>query len=152
MNKDKCLETVNRKNAVQGEDRNKLRTYAKFKSEYVVEPYLVQTLPKIHRSSIAKFWCGVAPIRIETGRFERLKEEDRVCAPCNVTETEKHVLIDCPFYFDLRFELLQSCKRPCDTFETFNDEDKLNFILANPNVVTISAKTCYSILERYRAF
>ena len=91
-------------------------------------------------------------IRIETRRFESLKEEDTVCAHCNVTETEKHVLIDCPFYFDLRFELFESCKRACDTFETFNDEDKLNFILANPNVVKISAKTCYSILERYRAF
>ena len=94
----------------------------------------------------------MAPIRIETGRFERLKEEDRVRAHCNVTETEQHVLIDCPFYFDLRFELLEGCTRACDTFETFDDEDKLNFILANPNVVKISAKTCYSILERYRAF
>ena len=28
--------------------------------------------PKLQRSALAKFRCGVAPLRIETGRYERL--------------------------------------------------------------------------------
>jgi hypothetical protein len=41
-----------------------------------------------------KYWCGVAPIRIETGRYERLNVTDRICKICdnhdNEIEDEKH--------------------------------------------------------------
>ena len=37
--KDKWLGAVNRQNAAQGQCRNKLRTYSKFKYEYTGEPY-----------------------------------------------------------------------------------------------------------------
>ena len=67
----------------------------------------------------------MAPIRIETGRFERLKEEERVCAHCNAVETENYVLIECAFYCDIRTELFEICKLACDEFETFNHDDKL---------------------------
>ena len=75
--KQKWRELVNNQNATQGQGRNKLRTYSKFKDEYKCEPYLMQSIPKSHRSALAKFRCGVAPIRIETGRFERLKPDVR---------------------------------------------------------------------------
>ena len=150
--KQKWRALVNNQNATRGQGRNKLRTYSKFKDEYKCEPYLMQSIPKSHRRALAKFRCGVAPIRIETGRFERLNEEDRVCAHCNVVENEKHVLIDCPFYQDIRFELFESCKLACNEFETFNADDQLNFILASQSVFKISAKTCFSILDRHRAF
>jgi hypothetical protein len=51
---------------------NKLITYKGFKLQFGTEPYLrYVTLPS-HRSAYAKFRCGVAPIRLETGRYERL--------------------------------------------------------------------------------
>ena len=53
------LASVNRINATRGEGRNKLRIYAEFKTEYVVEPNLLNPMPKTHRSAIAKFRCGV---------------------------------------------------------------------------------------------
>ena len=43
---------------------------------------------------MAKFRCGVAPLRIETGRFERLSVEDRLCFHCygdGLVEDELHV-------------------------------------------------------------
>ena len=42
-----------------GRGRNKLRLYKTFKQNYIAE----------------NFRCGVAPIRIETGRYEGLLEE-----------------------------------------------------------------------------
>ena len=41
----------------------------------------------------------------------------------------KTCFIDCPFYQDIRFELFESCQLACSEFETFNADDKLNFIL-----------------------
>ena len=49
----------------------KLRTYALFKSSFCTESYLKQNLPLRHRSAFAKFRCGVAPSKIETGRYEK---------------------------------------------------------------------------------
>ena len=46
---------------------------------------------------------GVAPLRIETRRFERIAEVDGVCFNCNdAVESEEHILMDCLLYRDLR--------------------------------------------------
>jgi len=52
-----------------------------------------------HRSSLAKFRCGVAPLRIETGRYEKLPVHERKCPFCKtVVESELHALLNCPMY------------------------------------------------------
>ncbi len=53
--------------AVNGQGHNKLRTYRLFKKELETECYLKNVLNRKHRSALAKFHCGVAPIRLETG-------------------------------------------------------------------------------------
>ena len=63
-------------------------------------------MSRAHRSAYAKFRCGVAPIRIETGRYERLNYNDRTCFNCtDKTENEQHVLLDCPVYQPLKESL-----------------------------------------------
>ena len=82
---------------------NKLRTYKLFKQVLKTENYCNMIIPRSHRSAFSRFRCGVAPIRIETGRYERLTEEERVCPFCNSEiENELHVLINCPLYNDIR--------------------------------------------------
>ncbi len=53
------------------------------------------------------FRCGVAPIRLETGQYENLPEEQRLCPMCDsqAIESEIHVLIKCNLYilFENRF-------------------------------------------------
>ena len=44
-------------------------TYKLFKTEYKVEEYCKIVLPLKHRSAFARFRYGVAPIKIETGRY-----------------------------------------------------------------------------------
>ena len=65
------LADVNRQDARNGNVGNKLRTYRLFKQEFKSEPYLTCPMSKSHRSAYAKFRSGVAPIRIETGRYDR---------------------------------------------------------------------------------
>ena len=50
-------------------------------------------------------WCST--IKIETGRYEGLLVENiicfnNVCHINNCIEDEKHVILDCPVYQDLR--------------------------------------------------
>ena len=60
-------------------------------------------MPKAHRSAFAKFRMGVAPLRIETGRYECLSEVERICPLCKEhTEGEFHVLFNCVLYNDIR--------------------------------------------------
>ena len=64
-------------------------------------------LPLRHRSAFSKFRLGVAPIRIETGRYEGLREENRICPFCanNIVENELHVILNCEIYKDIRESL-----------------------------------------------
>ena len=45
--------------------RNKLRTYAQFKITLVQELYVSEILKRNHRSALAKFRLGFAPIRLK---------------------------------------------------------------------------------------
>ena len=121
------LNNVNRANGAQ----SKLRSYRLFKSEYKSESYITANLPIHHRSALAKFRCGVAPIRIETGRYERLALEDRLCTNCNVVESEKHVICECPLYEDLRNSLFDKAKHVIQSFDFLNSEEKMIAVLSN---------------------
>ena len=68
---------MNREAGRSGNGQNKLRTYKLFKAEYKVEEYCKIFLPIRHRSAFAKFRCGVAPIRIQAGRFENFEVNQR---------------------------------------------------------------------------
>jgi ssDNA-binding Zn-finger/Zn-ribbon topoisomerase 1 len=47
-------------------------------------------------ATFVKFRCGVAPLKIETGRYERKELNERLCINCDNLEDEKHVLLKCP--------------------------------------------------------
>ena len=51
----------------QEEGGNKLRTYRRVKQNYATEQYVKILIQKKYRSAYAKFRCGVAPIKLETG-------------------------------------------------------------------------------------
>ena len=142
------LNNVNRANGGQ----SKLRTYGIFKSEYQSESYITANLPVHHRSALAKFRCGVAPIRIETGRYERLALEDRKCINCDAIESEEHVICECQLYEDLRNTLFERAKPVIHNFDLLNSEEKMSALLSNKHLFQITAKILYEILLRKRSF
>ncbi len=81
------------------------RTYSLFKNDFLTEPYLKCIMNFKHRSAITKFRCGVAPIRLATGRYEHLNVDERVCPVCNTEVETEHVLTRCHAYIDFRNEL-----------------------------------------------
>ena len=148
-------ENFDRHTGRNGNEGNKLRTYRTFKYEYKSERYISNVIPRMHRSAYAKFRCGVAPLRLETGRYERLQLDERFCFHCtNEIESEKHVLLECPLYDDLRYRLFSAISCEILNFGIFSDDEKLSVILGcdNIKIIRVSAKTCYEILIRRKAF
>ena len=105
-----------------------------------------------HRSAFAKFRCGVAPIRLETGRYEGLPVHERVCRFCQIdVEDEMHVLLNCDIYDSIRSELLGKAVKVKYNFNLLSDEQKLTFLFSNHEMIRASAKACWLILQRRSA-
>ena len=75
-----------------------------------IEKYVKRIGPREHRSILAKLRCGTLPLEIELGRFTRpvTPLQNRICKHCNLTavEDECHFVIVCPYYSDLRYDLI----------------------------------------------
>lgn len=140
--------SINSVIGVSGRGRNKLRTYCTFKFKFQTEVYCKMILPTRHRSALCKFRCGVAPLRIETGRYENLPLDERKCPFCNVLEDESHVLLECSLYDDLRAVLLEKASLYENDFRNKPVSDQLRIIFTTIPLIRIVAKTCFYILQR----
>ena len=141
---------INRDIGPSGRSRNKLRNYRLFKQDYMLENYVNARIPLKHRSALAKFRCGVAPLRLELADTKMfLKTYVNAQFVKNGIENETHVLFHCNAYNSLRTELYA---KACNVNVAFNnlivcDQDKLILVLSNDNMLQISANTCYLILN-----
>ena len=112
---------------------NKLRTYKLFKEVYETKPHVKNhIMSRAKRSALAKFRCGVAPLRNETGRYEMIPYDKRNCFNCitNV-ENEEHVLLECPLYKDIRLELFSKIVMPSHTVDTLSNTEKVRHLLSD---------------------
>ena len=133
-------------NDLNTNERSKLRTYRLFKLEYCTENYLCTKMQGRYRSAFAKFRCGVAPIKIETGRYEGLSSDNRFCfneccTQNQLIEDEKHVLLKCPLYSHMRQELFDRAISFNDGFLDLNDTINLYFCLQIKTYVFIQPKS-----------
>ena len=101
-----------------------------------------------HRSAFAKFRFGVAPLKLETGRYEGISEVDRLCPICkNAIEDECHVVLKCTAYHDIRKDLMLKAISIDANFNYFNDNNKMKFLFSNKELIRACAKTCFNILQ-----
>ena len=100
----------------------------------------------------AKFRCGVAPLKIETGRYgvNRVPAEERLCDACNSVEDEFHVLMKCPLYRDARGICLNSISAVSDVFADLPQESQFIELMSNPLYYKIISKFMYTILNQRR--
>ncbi len=109
---------------------------------------------KNNGNDLTKFRCGVALLKIETRRYTRTPEEERLCTLCNniqEVESEEHCLIRCELYPDIRQILFHNAFLRNPYFDHFNDTDKLCFILSNEKMIPNTAKACHNILTKRSA-
>ena len=126
---------------------NKLSTYKTFKHAFMIELYVCIVTQKKYRSAYAKFSCGVAPIKIETGRYgvNRVPPESRLCMQCSRIEDEFHVIMQCPLYDDVRFSCLKFIY--VHEFKELTSEHQFIEIMSNPLYYRIASQFMYDILK-----
>ena len=98
------------------------RNYRLFKSLWETEKNLSNDNAPGSSVSVSKCRSGVAPLRIETGRYEGLCINDRTCPFCKTcTEDEFHVLFKCRLYYKLRIDLFRNVHTYDSTFDVLNE-------------------------------
>ena len=113
-----------------------------------MEPYVL-IVNRRQRQAFAKFRCGVAPIRIETGRFVGESVNERVCKICNSgeIEDEEHCLIRCKTYESIRNVLFAAAEDVISNFQELCDEEKFISLMSHPELCKVVSKACHDILK-----
>ena len=101
-------------------------------------------LPRSHRSLIAQLRSGILPLRIESGRFQnirdpntgktrKLKPQEHICTLCdlNLVEDEIHFVCICSKYCTLREKLFNTIIQKCASFTIMSNSEKFVFLLKN---------------------
>ena len=124
---------------------NKLRLYRCVKKDIFVETYITTIMPLHHRQNLAMLRFGCLPIEIELGRRNNTPLEMRLCKQCNMNciEDERHLLLECPLYDDLRSPLEQFIP---DINASIHDQ--YCSLLSNPDIQALLAKCIFSIMKR----
>ena len=108
----------------------------------------------LYRKNIAyaKFRCGGAPIKLETGRYglNRVPVDQRLCEECNVVEDECHVIMYCTLYTDIRDQLFTEITEISCQFSTLTVDDQFLKVMSNSLYYRAASRAMYNILNRRR--
>ncbi len=101
---------------------------------FSVEHYVRNIMSKKYRS--VKFRCGVAPIRIETDRYEGIEEKDGMCFLCDndIIESECHVIMSCPVYNELLGERFTHAAQFEPNVNNLNDDEEIVFLFSATDI------------------
>ena len=134
------------------EAKPKLRTYRLVKDKLETEAYLKVNMNKYNRFLISRLRSGVLSLKIESGRFQRIPADKRICEMCGVEpETEFHFLFNCgqlkevrnqfeqkiPFNINNQAKLLKTLGNMPHVFRNFIKDlwNKRTQVLSNTNCV-----------------
>lgn len=133
---------------------NKLRTYRLYKNELKSEPYVSVSMQRSHRSILAKFRSGSLPLFVETGRYNGVPLTDRICKLCQSRqiEDERHFLLTCDFYNDLRRTLYLKAQSCNTDFYRLCEKEKLIFLMNNVNLTYTLATILSQMFCRRKQF
>ena len=112
-------------------ERSKLRTYALFKKEIGLEPYLIDVENISTRSIVTKFRLSNHKLMIEVGRHQGMEDRnERVCPFCpDKVEDESHFLLFCPTYRIQRKTFFDPIIRNQFIFSCLSVEKKMEYLL-----------------------
>ena len=87
----------------------KLIFYAKVKKHFGQEDYLKLRNVQ-NRNVIRDIWMSTHKLRIESGRYEKIAKDYRLCNYCNLNkiESEEHFMLKCPNYQEERSNFLDN--------------------------------------------
>jgi hypothetical protein len=109
--------------------------------------YVSCQLPRTTRRTMALFRSGALPLAVETGRYSRpqIPLNERLCKFCNTNsvENEIHLLMLCPLYSDIRYELFQKALEFINNFNMMNVENKFIELMNYDKIQIMLAHTLH---------
>ena len=84
----KWLTSINREEAQHGVGKNELRSYNTFETTFEAEAYVRAYLSRAQRRALAQFRDGVAPLTLDTGRYQGLPVRESICFHCKSLNRE----------------------------------------------------------------
>ena len=122
-------------NERKGNFGNKLRTYRLFKNSFRMESYLVEIKSLKIKKSLTKLRVGSHNLQIEKGRHSIPYKEpcERICKYCanKDIEDEKHFIMSCPLYSQLRNNLFKKVSSQYPIFNVYDIDEKFVWLLSN---------------------
>ena len=76
------LTSMNREEAQHGVGKHKLGSFNTFKTTFEAEAYVRANLPRWQSRVPAQLRAGVAPLALETGRYQGMAVQERLCFHC----------------------------------------------------------------------
>lgn len=135
--------------------QDKLRTYRLYKNSFNCETYCQTPIARNHRSILFKFRSGSLQLHVETGRYNRpkLALNERTCNICKngEVEDERHFLMSCTAYSDLRFYMFKAAGDIDDAFNTINCTEQFRFLMTEPKIQPLLASTLFYMFNRRKA-
>ena len=100
----------------------KLSFYCTIKDDYSPSQYLVLTRKNPSRKALVRFRISSHQLRIETGRYEKIARNDRICHFCtsNKIEDEIYFLLDCKAYSQIRDILFSKLETKIPDFKSLS--------------------------------
>ena len=112
-------------------EKSKLRTYALFKKQTGLEPYLSEISNTLIRNCVTRFRLSNHKLMIEVGRHQGLENrEERVCPFCPQSiEDEAHFLLSCPVYRFQRQKFLDPITTKSREFLQLSEGQKIELLM-----------------------
>ncbi len=106
---------------------------------YGTEHYIKVVINWQHKAALPQSRCGVLSLKVETGRFQDIPVEYRLCTMCeeNAIETESHFLLYCSKYNQLRYQFVSTLNGLFTLYPNLyysDDEFKLIVLMSNEYV------------------
>lgn len=115
-------------------NNNKLELYHKIKWQFQLENYLKYVTNIRERVAISKFRTSAHNLPIETGRYQNIPREERLCKLCKLNKIgcEKHILFECdhPSIQKAREQMQSTIGKLIPDFTKLQNEDKLLYVLS----------------------
>jgi hypothetical protein len=96
-----------------------------------LEEYLIQEKNFKNRQLIAKFRTSDHCLQIETGRYNNIPRQQRLCTTCNILEDEYHFFLNCHLNQQPRNLLINTIENKYPSFTNMSPMNRLDYIL-NP--------------------
>ena len=109
------------------ENTGKLRTFRKIKKHFECEKYLNEISNFKYRQAVTKLRISAHKLTVETGRYNNVPYNDRLCRLCELNEVgdEHHFLMSCTNmkFIDLRTKFIDNLYKINGFFNLFTSKN-----------------------------